>query len=102
MVDVIKELEGFCTEDNLNVIRNLPTLNQATEVETYRNLEALRISINKFIYDRGMILKDINYLYSDPDIDDTDFVVVNLNGVYRSFNFAERVSIVKVFERRQY
>lgn len=100
MTDVVKKLRAFCSDKNQAAIDSIEKYIDADEIETFRNKVALKSNINDFIFDREIILKDINYLFGNPSCDDSDLIILQFQGVARSFKNIKKVSILKVYEKR--
>ena len=100
MTDIVAKLREFCSEKNQAAIDSIEKYIDATEIDTFRNKVAIKSSINDFIFDREIILKDVNYLYGNPECEDSDLVILQFHGIYRLFKNIEKVSVLKVYEKR--
>lgn len=94
----INDLKEICTEEHFKILQKFDETFKYKDIEFLRNKVALDISVDRFIYNREIILKDINYLYGDPKSPKPDFLVVLLDGVYRSFKDIEKVSTLVIYE----
>ena len=100
MDEIVTKLREFCSEKNQKAVDSIVEYIDADEIETFRNRVALKSSITDFIFNREIILKDVNYLYGNPDCCDSDFIVLQFHGIERSFKTVKKVSILKVYEKR--
>lgn len=99
-METIDDLKEYCTKEHFDILQDLTKIFKYKDIEFLRNKVALDKSIDRFIYNREIILKDVNYLYGDPNTPRPDFIVVLLDGIYRSFKDIEKVSTLVIYEGR--